>query len=281
MVRTWMEDGCFVIERQPADPDQIQSTLKGLAPFRKGPFRIDGVFVESHWNSDIKWQVLYPVLERLLPVLQGSRLRLADVGSNNGYYLFRLVDWMLQHDPAWTEGDRLCMAFDPVADFEAQFSFLHGLLPHYPLRFERAGWQQLTDYDPFDIVLCMGVLYHHTDPAQMLRKLHASLRNGGHLVLETMVVASRSDGLPYAIIPPGRYAGAKGIWLVPDVHALTALLRRTGWRNIEVVNVRQALDEQKRFGDFPSFREKLDPDDETKTVEGLPAPLRAFLIAQK
>ncbi|EHQ04883.1 methyltransferase [Leptonema illini DSM 21528] len=281
LMRTYMQDDCFVIERDLPDAVGVRNILPSLGPFRKGPFLIDGVFIDSHWNSDLKWKVLLPMLEGLLPLLRESRVRLADVGSNNGYYLFRLVDWMLGLDPTWAEGDRLCTAFDPVADFEAQFRFLHGLLPHYPLRFERAGWQSLSEHDAFDIVLCMGVLYHHTDPAEMLRTLRSSLRKGGRLILETMVVPSREDGVPYAIVPSGRYAGAKGIWFVPDVHALLALMRRTGWQKVELASVRSAIDEQKRFGDFPSFREMLDENDITRTIEGLPAPQRAFVIAQK
>lgn len=281
LMRTYMQGDCFVIERDPPDATGVRRILPTLGPFRKGPFLIDGVFIDSHWNSDLKWKVLLPLLEGLLPLLRKRRLRLADVGSNNGYYLFRLVDWLLKFDPKWADGDRLLTAFDPVAEFEAQFRFLHGLLPHYPIRFKRAGWQNLKDHDPFDIVLCMGVLYHHTDPAEMLRALRSSVQKGGRLILETMVVPSREDGVPYAIVPPGRYAGAKGIWFVPDVHALLALMRRTGWQNVELASVRSAIDEQKRSGDFPSFREMLDKNDITRTIEGLPAPQRAFVIAQK
>jgi tRNA (mo5U34)-methyltransferase len=276
-----MQEDCFVIERNPPDAQGVRAALSYLAPFRKGPFLIDGVFIDSHWNSHLKWKALLPLLEESLPLLLANRVRLADVGSNNGYYLFRLVDWLINLSPEWLHGDRLFVAFDPVEEFEAQFRFLHGLLPHYPLRFERTGWQSLKEHEPFDMILCMGVLYHHSDPVALLRALHASLRRGGRLILETMVVPSREDGVPYAIIPPGRYAGAKGIWFLPDTAGVLAWMRRAGWQKVRLASVRSAIDEQKRFGDFPSFREMLLDNDTTKTIEGLPAPLRAFLIAQK
>ena len=274
-----MQDDVFTILRNPANPLQIESELQ------KGPFRIDGVFIDSHWNSHAKWQVLQPILEQHLHILHHRKLKLADVGANNGYYLFRLIHWLESINAGWISSDRHCLAIDPVQDFEDQFRFLHSLLSHYPVEFRRAGWQSLGPpaSSAFDMILCMGVLYHHTDPFEMLRRLHAALRKGGCLILETMVVESRGDKVPYALLPKGRYAGASGIWLVPDLIALEAMMHRTGWHKVQICHVRDAFDEQKRMNEFPSYREMLNLEniENPLTIEGLPAHRRDFLTAYK
>lgn len=275
-----MEGNVLALNHIPPDAESVRAALESLGPFRKGPFRLDGIDVPSHWNADAKWQVLAPILGRseFRDVLNRPALRLADVGSNNGYYLFRLVHW-LQQEGIPFETARF-LALDPVDEFGRQFALLHSFVPDWPIAFAQKGWQDLGGFEPFDLLLCMGILYHHTDPASVLRSLRASLPAGGRLILETMIIPTTSS-VPMALVPPGRYAGAKGIWFVPDLEALLVLFRRTGWRNIRLEGVRDALDEQGRLGDFPSFRDMLMPGDVTRTIEGLPAPFRAFVTAQK
>lgn len=275
-----LDGNVFVMMRNPPDPESVRRALSEIGPFRKGPYRLDGVDVPSHWNADAKWRVLLDILKQpsFRDVLNQPALHLADVGSNNGYYLFRLLHWMREEGMAFEDAHFL--AVDPVQDFQRQFDLLHSFVPDWPIVFAKQGWQDLGQAGGFDLLLCMGVLYHHTDPGSMMRGLHAALNPGGRLVLETMVIPTVSP-VPMALIPPGRYAGARGIWFVPDVEALLVLFRRTGWRNVCLEGVREALDEQGRFGDFPSFREMLDPEDPARTMEGLPTPLRAFVTAQK
>ncbi|MBW7856907.1 MAG: DUF1698 domain-containing protein, partial [Leptonema sp. (in: Bacteria)] len=264
-----IQDGVFVIERESVNPSEIESKIIQLGPFRKGPFRIDGVNINSHWLSDVKWQYMLPIFERpeFRSLLSKPNLRFIDVGSNNGYYLFRLIHW-LQKTSSLLNAEPLFLAIDPVEQFEAQFQFLHKILYEYPIRFERIGWQQVESLAQFDTILCMGVLYHQTDPISMLRSFYHSLNQGGWLILETMIIPSVENNLPVSLTPPRKYAGSSGVWFVPTKEALLNLLQRTGWRHIQIESIRPALDEQQRFGDFPAFREVLNSSNINETIEG-------------
>jgi tRNA (mo5U34)-methyltransferase len=59
-------------------------------------------------------------------------------------------------------------------------------------------------------------------------------------------------------------------------------LKRCGLNNIRTVDVNVTSVEEQRPTDwmtFESLPDYLDPDDCTKTVEGLPAPKRAVVVA--
>lgn len=287
-----IQDGVFIIERESPNPEEVLAQLNELGPFRKGPFRIDGIDVDSHWLSDLKWQFMLPIFQQteFQILLSKPNLSFVDIGSNNGYYLFRLIHWLMGNselnlEPSFINNlsgkGQLFLAIDPVAQFEAQFRFLHRILNDYPIQFERIGWQRVVSLARFDIILCMGVLYHQTDPISMLRSFHRSLNQGGHLILETMIIPSVENNLPISLMPPNKYVGSSGVWFVPTKEALLNLLQRAGFQNIQIESIRSALDEQKRFGDFPAFREVLNSNNVNETMEGLPAPLRIFVTARK
>ena len=58
---------------------QLHKALMGLSPWRKGPFDVFGVHVDTEWRSDWKWSRVSPHLD-----LKGKRV--LDVGCGNGYY---------------------------------------------------------------------------------------------------------------------------------------------------------------------------------------------------
>ncbi len=245
--------------------EELDAHLHGLGPWRKGPFRLFGREVHAHWKSDRKWQ-------HVLGYLGDVRgLTIADVGCNNGYYMFRL----LEHEPGRVIG------FDPAENFERQFCFLHAILPDERLEFRREGWQSLADRPgEFDLILAMGILYHHTDPMAMLRVMHGALKKGGRLLIESMAIAGEDS---MSLVPAGKYAGARGIWFVPTIACMENWLRRAGYRDIRVHAKYRDVAEQERaeFADLPSLSEFMDPDDPERTVEGYPAPLRVHLSARR
>jgi Protein of unknown function (DUF1698). len=67
------------------DNDEIESLLLQLIPWRKGPFRINDIFIDSEWDSAKKWKRF----QKLNIDLDGKSI--LDVGSGNGYYAFRYV----------------------------------------------------------------------------------------------------------------------------------------------------------------------------------------------
>ena len=79
----------------------------------------------------------------------------------------------------------------------------------------------------FDTVFSMGVLYHRKSPIEHLQESHGSLRAGGELVLETLVV----DGvLGEVLMPEDRYAMMRNVWFLPSPDTLLLWLRRAGFR---------------------------------------------------
>src|SRR5690606_27632326 len=77
---------------------QLRQALLGLSPWRKGPFELFGVHIDTEWRSDWKWQRIAPHLD-----LRGKRI--LDVGCGNGYYMWRMLgagaDSVIGVDPNW------------------------------------------------------------------------------------------------------------------------------------------------------------------------------------
>ena len=71
-------------EIEPQDLEKVHSTLKEFMPWRKGPFEIYGIPVDTEWRSDKKWNHIAPVLPDLKDKV------IADIGCSNGYYMFRM-----------------------------------------------------------------------------------------------------------------------------------------------------------------------------------------------
>ena len=77
---------------------QMRTALMGLSPWRKGPFDLFGVHVDTEWRSDWKWSRVAPHLD-----LEGKRI--LDVGCGNGYYMWRMLGAgahsVIGVDPNW------------------------------------------------------------------------------------------------------------------------------------------------------------------------------------
>jgi len=243
----------------------LDSALRGLIPWRKGPFHPFGVHVDTEWRSDWKWQRVAPHLD-----LQGRRV--LDVGCGNGYYMWRMLG----------AGARSVVGIDPNWLFLCQFLAMKNYLPdmpawHLPLGIEELPAKLLG----FDTVFSMGVLYHRRSPIDHLLELKDCLRKGGELVLETLVVEGDAQQV---LVPEDRYAQMRNVWFLPSVPALELWLRRAGFLDVRCVDVSVTSVEEQRSTEwmrYQSLPEFLDPLDHRRTVEGLPAPRRAVLVARK
>ena len=86
------------------------------------------------------------------------------------------------------------------------------------------------------------------------------------------------------LTPKDRYSKIPNIYFVPTVNALTNWCYRAGFESIEVLEmVVTDHNEQRKteWIDGQSLEDFLDPTDETKTVEGYPAPKRVYIKAIK
>jgi tRNA (mo5U34)-methyltransferase len=245
---------------------QLIAALMGLHPWRKGPFAIGDVFIDTEWHSDWKWN---RVAKHLRP-LHGKTV--LDVGCGSGYHCWRMAG----------AGAELVVGVDPSQKFLYQFQALKKYLGAQPVHLLPLRGEDLPkNLSGFDTVFSMGVLYHRKSPFDHLEELKAALRPGGELVLETLVI----DGDENDILVPGeRYSQMRNVWFIPSAKALSHWLERCGFVDVVVADINQTSIEEQRATDwmtFHSLENFLDPNDNNKTVEGYPAPKRATLIARK
>lgn len=243
--------------------ERLQVLLGQLKPWRKGPFQLHGLHIDTEWRSDWKWD---RVLPHLAPLAHRTVL---DVGCGSGYHLWRMRG----------EGASLVVGIDPSQLFYCQFEAIKHFNPDPNVHLLPIGIDDLPELKAFDTVFSMGVLYHRRSPIDFLSQLKAQLRPGGQLVLETLIV---EGDVHTALVPTDRYAKMRNVWFIPSCAALTLWLQRVGFKDIQVVDVNTtSLDEQRKtdWMDNESLVDFLDPNDHSKTIEGYPAPLRAVVIA--
>jgi tRNA (mo5U34)-methyltransferase len=244
---------------------RVENILIGLKPWRKGPFEVFGIQIDSEWNSALKWRRVAPHMAPL------AGRRVLDVGSSNGYYLFRMA----------TYRPRLALGIEPYAAYYHQYLalqyFSHPPGIHcLPLKLE--DLHAISHW--FDTLFCMGILYHRRSPLDTLDRLKELLTPGGQLILETLVAQGENDT---ALSPRDRYAGMRNVYFIPTVTCLQNWLARCGFRNIRCVDVTPTTAEEQRktpWIDSDSLDAFLDPLDHRLTREGYPAPVRAVVIAE-
>ena len=246
------------------DALQIEKTARLMKPWRKGPFRINELLIDSEWQSQIKYNLLEPHFNLTDKVV-------GDIGCNNGYYLFR----MLAHHP------KKLIGFDPSAIYCSQFMFLNHFVKS-EIVYELLGVEHVAHYEHrFDTLFCLGVLYHRSDPVGMLKSLFKGLNAGGELILDTFMIAGEEE---MCLTPRERYSKIPNIYFIPTVCALKNWCLRAGFATVEVLEVMKTdLTEQRKteWIDTQSLEDFLDPDDPEKTVEGYPAPKRVYIKAIK
>ncbi|KAA0012589.1 tRNA 5-methoxyuridine(34)/uridine 5-oxyacetic acid(34) synthase CmoB [Billgrantia pellis] len=266
-----LDAGTVTVDCQLDDSQrrQCENLLRKLMPWRKGPYRLAGIHIDTEWRSDWKWQRVAPHLAPL------TGRRVLDVGGGSGYHGWRMAG----------EGAAFVLVIDPSPRFYYQFQALRHFIG------DADGWR--THFLPvgiedvperlafFDTVFSMGVLYHRPSPLEHLLQLKDALRPGGELVLETLVV----EGDEATVLLPGeRYAAMPNVYFLPSSKALCQWLERCGFDNVRVVDeAHTSLDEQRstEWMTFQSLADFLDPSDPTRTREGYPAPRRAVIMAER
>jgi 2-polyprenyl-3-methyl-5-hydroxy-6-metoxy-1,4-benzoquinol methylase len=87
--------------------------------------------------------------------------------------------------------------------------------------------------EKFDVVFCLGVIYHLSDPIVGLRRLYNVLKPDGMLCVESMGYSSDAPVCDYE--GPTRRRGNFGWnWFVPSPRAMCQWLEDTGFRHIQI-----------------------------------------------
>ncbi|MBF0379136.1 MAG: tRNA 5-methoxyuridine(34)/uridine 5-oxyacetic acid(34) synthase CmoB [Desulfamplus sp.] len=247
--------------------NNIKSNLMELAPWRKGPFELFGITIDSEWKSWLKWDRF---IDKISPL---KNRRILDIGSSNGYYMFR----MAAYNPT------MVLGLEPQYAFYFQYLALQKYLNienifSLPIPFDE--FPAINGY--FDTVFCMGVLYHRRSPLDMLKKINELMKKGGELILETLIIES-SENEHTCLFPEDRYAKMRNVFFIPTIKVMESWLKRTGFENIKCIDISKTEAHEQRKTEWiqtESLTDFLDPENPAKTVEGYPAPIRAIFSAQ-
>lgn len=240
----------------------LHDLLFALKPWRKGPFRFFDTEIQSEWNSAIKFNLIANHLN-----INGKIV--ADIGCNNGYYMFRMLPF----------APKKVVGFEPSAFCKAQFELINAFIQSQ-IAFELLGIEDLAHYDStFDCIICLGVLYHRTNPIDCLKILKNALNAGGEIIVDTLIVDSHKE----IALTPLIYAKMKNVYFIPSVSAFENWLKRAGFKDIELLCTKKTTQNEQRKTDWicgESLSDFLDKSDENKTIEGYPAPIRAYFKAR-
>ena len=247
------------------DKQRTEEDLMQLVPWRKGPFMIQDIFIDAEWQSNMKW-------ERVLDLnieLKGKNI--LDVGSGNGYYGFRMLG----------KGAEFVVCLEPNVSHLTQFLVLNHFIKSDRIKMVPRRIEEISFLDKcFDLVFSMGVLYHQRNPESHLNLLASHLKEGGQIILETLIVP---DEYGQALIPKSSYANMSNVWFIHSRKGLEDLINKSGLKILKMGPSVKTMPEEQRATKWMPFRSLVDGLSQglDRTVEGLPGPDRVVLVLTK
>jgi tRNA (mo5U34)-methyltransferase len=185
------------------------------------------------------------ILQNLLPDVRGKSC--LDVGCSSGFFSLKLKELGAQFVVGVDHGEQL------KAIEQARFAARE---LHLDIDFRNVSVYELQELQrTFDVVLCMGVLYHLRHPMLALERLRAVC--SGTLILQTITTNSNSKieeispellastqlqsqvleqpGFPALRFVEGALNGDSSCWFLPNPPAVLAMMRSSGFRVEQVV----------------------------------------------
>lgn len=245
---------------------QLKHSLRSFHPWRKGPFELFGINIDTEWRSDWKWNRLKAHIQPL------NGRHVLDIGCGNGYHCWRMAG----------EGACTVIGIDPTLIYMMQYLAIRFYCSEIPVYVLPLGIDDFpVNLNAFDTVFSMGVLYHRRSPLDHLYQLRNCLRSGGELVLETLVIEGEEGQI---LLPKDRYAKMRNVWFIPSCPTLKVWLKRCGFQDIRIIDISKTTKDEQRSTEWMTFKslsDFLDPYDAEKTMEGYPAPKRAIVLANR
>ncbi|MDE5592030.1 MAG: tRNA 5-methoxyuridine(34)/uridine 5-oxyacetic acid(34) synthase CmoB [Helicobacter sp.] len=242
----------------------MEHIARSLIPWRKGPFKINVLEIQSEWNSAIKYNLLQSHLNLENKIV-------GDIGCNNGYYMFR----MLSKNP------KKIVGLDPIPLCKLQFDFMQFFINDERVEFELLGIEDLPFLGvSFDVLLCLGVLYHRKSPLDSIKIIYNALNNGGEAIFDSIIIPGKEA---ICLCPKGSYAKMKNVYFIPTLSTFINWLEQSGFKEIiHIATLKTEKLEQRRtpWSNKESLEDFLDSTLK-QTIEGYPAPQRAYLKARK
>jgi tRNA (mo5U34)-methyltransferase len=223
--------------------EEILAELKRLEPWFHRIDLGDGLYTKT--ESVMGEPVDHPLgpwqtIQKLLPTdLSGKTL--LDVGCNAGFYAFE----------AKRRGAKRVLGVDGQRQHVRQGLFVRKVLG-LDVEFRRLNVYELSPrtVGQFDITLALGLIYHLKHPILALENLYQVTKE--LLIIETAIMPPKHTPKSFAysfgpvrtVLHPIAYVenppDAKEQifnWFLPGVEALTALLRNTGFAEVELIEV--------------------------------------------
>lgn len=248
----------------------LQDLALDLKPWRKGPFCLYGAennsqfYIDSEWQSNKKMKLILQALDTI-----GYNLKdkvVLDVGCNNGYYMFDLA----------LRGVKHISGIDPIAIFFLQFYFIHKLTNISHCTFRLLGVQDVLQLNTkYDLILCLGVLYHRKEPLQTLKQLKSILAPNGILLLETLIL---QDKAATCLCPYPTYAKMPNVFYIFSPQALQNLSLHAGFKSCEILSYSYTDNTEQRSTDFIDKKSLGDYLTPTQTIEGYPPACRGIFV---
>jgi tRNA (mo5U34)-methyltransferase len=248
------------------DQRKIYDNLRAFMPWRKGPFSVFGTDIDAEWRSERKWQRLAPGLPDLKDKV------VADIGCNNGYYMFRMVPYQ----------PKVVIGFEPSVQHYYCFQALRNMAGLTNVHIDLLGVEHIGLFpDTFDVIFLLGIIYHRPSPIDVLKDILTALKPGGTLILESQAIPGAE---PIALFPEKTYAKVPGTYFVPTGKCLRNWMQRAGFHKTRLFHSHPMSSAEQRKTEwmtFESFSDFIDPQDGSLTIEGYPAPCRVFLTGMK